>query len=128
MPLPSAVKPRLLTKVNYLRRRAAEAATASHTHPDCFLLECYNPNARAIDLTFTVRLVAQGSRPFQSKIRVTPGYTRSRVPISEITQWLDLTSPFEVEIVPNDCTDTVLYFGLMDFVKERPPRLARRPA
>lgn len=126
-PLPAAIKPRLLGKVNYLRRRAAENAPPSDTRPDSFLLECYNPNARDITLTFTVRAVANGPRPFQTMLPVRPGYTRAKLAFGEISQAVDLTSPFEVEIVPNDCTDSVLYFGLMDFVKEHPQPAAESP-
>ncbi|MCX6575316.1 MAG: HAD-IIIC family phosphatase [Candidatus Aminicenantes bacterium] len=43
--------------------------------------------------------------------------------MADIRQHVDLTHPFEVEIVPNDCDDTVLYFGLVDFVKQ-----SRQPA
>jgi len=117
-PLPGLIKPWLLTKVNYLRRRAAENAPASATRPDCFFLECYNSNARQITLTFTVRVAANKPEAFHTMITVPPGYTRARVPFSDISRSVDLNSPFEVEIVPNDCTDSVLYFGLMDFVKE----------
>ncbi|MBZ5634690.1 MAG: HAD-IIIC family phosphatase [Acidobacteriia bacterium] len=53
-------------------------------------------------------------------IGIAPGYTRTKVALDEILQCIDSDQPFEVEIVPNDCDDTVLYFGLMDFVKESP--------
>jgi FkbH-like protein len=119
MPLPAAVKPRLLVKVNYVRRRAAENAPTSTVSPDSFLLECYNPNARDITVTLTVRTAVPGSPPFQTLLLMKPGYTRSRVAFADIARAVDLTSRFEVEIVPNDCADSVLYFGLMDFVKER---------
>ena len=107
-------------KVNYLRRRAAETAPATDRRPDSFLLECYNPNARHITLTFTVRAAAGEPQAFQTLIGVPPGYTRARVAFVDISQSVDMGSPFEVEIVPNDCSDTALYFGLLDFVKERP--------
>lgn len=119
-PLPSSIKPRVLRKIRYLRTRAAEKAKASEEAPDCFLLECFNPNTRDIALTFTVRLSAQKeARPFQTMITISPGYTRASVAFSDISRSVDTAQPFEVEIVPNDCDNTVLYFGLMDFVKER---------
>jgi FkbH-like protein len=119
-PLPASVKPRVLRKLSYLRRQAAEKDQSDHTLPDYFLLECFNPNARAIALTYTVRLRDQNeARPFQTMIQVSPGYTRAKIALSEIFQAVDVRQPFDVEIIPNDCADTVLYFGLMDFVKER---------
>ena len=121
VPLPGALKPKVLQKINYLRRVSAEKAQSNGEFPDCFLLECFNPNTRTIALTFTVRLRGQkDARPFQDMITVQPGYTRAKIDFSKISRSIDTTQPFEVEIVPNDCDNTVLYFGLMDFVKESP--------
>lgn len=119
LPLPGSFGPRLLTKISYLRRQSAENALPTDESPDYFLLECYNPNPRNIALTFTVRLrIEKETRPFQSIVWLSPGYNRTKVPFSEISQSVDTSRPFEVEIVPNDSDNTVLYFGLMDFVKE----------
>ncbi len=120
-PLPEAIRPRLLTKVGYLRRRAAEGAPASDPRPDAFVLECYNPNARDVSLTLTFKAAGTRTQFFQTRIALPSGYTRARVPLSTVTASVDLTSPFEVEVVPNDCTDTILYFGLMDFVRDHQP-------
>jgi FkbH-like protein len=121
VPLPSPIRRRVLSKVNYLRRRSAEEATASAESPDCFLLECYNPNPRTIALTLSVRLRQDKSvRPFQTVVHVPEGFTRAQVAFSEICRVVDLSQAFEVEIVPNECDGTVLYFGLVDFVKLAP--------
>jgi FkbH-like protein len=123
-PAPRVIQPRLLRKVNYLRRRAAEEAQPTAYPADCFLLECYNPGPARIPLTFTVRAVADPRRQFQTLVNADPGYTRARVPLDEIRATIDVRQPFEAEIVPNGGDDTVLYFGLIDFVTERPqPRL-----
>src|SRR3989442_348478 len=50
LPLSATIKPRLLRKVSYLRRRSAENSLATETVPDCFLLECYNPHAHDVAL------------------------------------------------------------------------------
>jgi FkbH-like protein len=121
VPLPRAIKPRVLQKISYLRRRVAEDAPFSADFPDCFLFECFNPNPHTIHLTFTLRLREQKqARPFQTMISVRPGYNRERVPFSDIQSAVDVAQSFEIEIVPNDADQTVLYFGLMDFVKEFP--------
>jgi FkbH-like protein len=121
VPLPASIKPRVLQKISYLRRQSAENALPNGEPPDSFLLECFNPNARSISLTLTVRPRARKeARPFQTRISLSPGYTRAKVAFSEISQAIETSQPFEVEIVPNDCDNTVLYFGLMDFVKEHP--------
>ena len=52
-------------------------------------------------------------------ISVPPGYTRAEVPFADISRLVDLHQPFEVEIIPNETDGTVLYFGLIDFVKHR---------
>jgi len=120
VPLPTSIKARVLRKIRYLRTRSAQNPQPTKEFPDCFLLECFNPNQRGISLTFTVRLAAQKeARPFQTMITVSPGYTRTKIAFSNISRSIDTKQPFEVEIVPNDCDNTVLYFGLMDFVKER---------
>lgn len=120
VPLPTFIKPQVLQKISYLRRRSAEDAKPTAESPDYFLLECFNPNARTITLTFTVRLRGQAeAMPFQTMIGVKPGYARAQVSFPDISRSIDTSQPFEVEIVPNDCENTVLYFGLMDFVRER---------
>ncbi len=119
-PLPSSLKKKALQKINYLRRRFAEKSNTIKEFPDYFLLECFNPNPRLITLTFTVRLSEQKeARPFQTLIKVAPGYTPAKVAFSEIARSIDTSQAFEVEIVPNDCDNTTLFFGLMDFVRER---------
>jgi FkbH-like protein len=126
-PLPRPIKTKLLGKVAYRRRRATETAPASPEAPDCFLLEVYNPNPAPIDLTLTVHPRGQQSEPaFHRLIPIAAGFVRAQVPFDDIRREVDMTRPFEVEIVPNEPDDTVLYFGIMDFVKlssrlEAPP-------
>jgi FkbH-like protein len=120
IPLWSSIKARVLRKVSYLRRRSAEKALPSADVPDYFLFECYNPNDRTIAVTFTIRLRgANTPRYYQRMISVPPGFVRDRMPFADIAKRIDTTQPFEVEVVPNDCENTVLYFGLLDFVKEQ---------
>jgi FkbH-like protein len=120
LPLPSALKGRVLRKINYVRRRSAEEAPMGGVTPDYFLLECYNPNSRTISLTFSVRIrESKDTRSFQSMISAFPGFSRHKILVSEISLSVDLRQAFEVEITPNDCDDTTMYFGMMDFVKER---------
>jgi FkbH-like protein len=57
--------------------------------------------------------------PFQQLLELSPGFHRVRVGYEEISRFLDLRSPFNIELVPNeDRTETILYFGLMEFVQE----------
>jgi FkbH-like protein len=119
-PLPGSIKTRVLGKVNYRRRVSAEQARASADPPDSFLLECFNPNDRAVFLTLTVRRKDRSvARRFEESISVPLGFTRARIAFGEIARVVDMSQAFEVEIVPNGCENMTLYFGLMDFVKER---------
>jgi HAD superfamily phosphatase (TIGR01681 family) len=120
-PLPTSIKVRVLHKINYLRRRSAENAGAGGERPDCFVLECYNPNPGTVALTFSVRLRAHGTPSFQQMLDVASGYNRIAVPFTDIAASVDFTQPFEIEIVPNDAENLTLYFGLMDFVKKPEP-------
>jgi FkbH-like protein len=120
--LPFPVKSRVLSKVNYLRRVAAEKAPEANDRPDCFLLECYNPGTDLVHLTFTVRLKDRSvARRYEKNIEVSPGYLRAKIPFREIASVIDIALPFELEIVPNNVNEsTTLYFGLMDFIRESP--------
>jgi FkbH-like protein len=121
VPLPHQLKSRVLGKVSYLRRCAAENAPAPRELPDCFVLECYNPNARPICLTISIRArEGAADRSFQQVVQVTPGFLRECVPAKDIFRRVDPGQPFEVEIVPNEVDDTVLYFGMMDFARLLP--------
>lgn len=119
VPLPASLKPRLLRKINYLRRKSAESVRAGGELPEYFLLECYNPGGHEVTLTLTVRTARSAAPPFHSRIVAPPGFTRATVSVSEIFARVDASRPFEIEIVPNHTGDTLLYFGLIDFVRER---------
>jgi FkbH-like protein len=57
--------------------------------------------------------------PYQELIHLTPGFHRIRVPMEEITRFIDVGQPFEIDLIPNDeVGETTLYFGLMEFVTE----------
>jgi len=57
--------------------------------------------------------------PFQQLLELNHGFHRVRMGYEEISRFLDLRSPFNIELVPNEePTETILYFGLMEFVRE----------
>lgn len=128
IPLPLQLRSRVLGKVSYLRRCAAENAPASPDLPDCFLLECYNPNTTPIHVTISVRARTRAvEQNFQRVIQVAPGFIREHVPAKDIFRQVDPGQPFEVEIVPNEVDDTVLYFGMMDFARLHPKAKLTEP-
>lgn len=121
LPLPGSIRERTLRKVAYWRRQEAEAIAASPVMPDSFLIECYNPNERAISLTLTIR-PAEGqafSQPYQSLLPMERGYNRHEIQAGEFSNLIAAGKLFEVEIVPNQADDTTLYFGLIDFIKRK---------
>jgi FkbH-like protein len=120
LPAPSTVT-RMATQKRYgFKKRMAYRGAASETSPTAFVLECYNPSPNVVRLSLTMRSVDEGIRvPFQQLIELSSGYHRIRVGYEQITQFLDLSSPFNIDLVPNeDQTETTLYFGMMDFVRE----------
>lgn len=121
IPLPASLRGRVMRKVSYIRRTKAENRQGEAQRPNCFFMECYNPNNESLSMTLTVkpREFDGATRQFQSLIPLEPGYNRSRIPYKEINQAVDLAKPFEVELVLNNSENTVLYFGLVDFVAEK---------
>lgn len=119
LPLPFPLKSRVLTKVAYRRRLETEQSVAAGDMPDYFLIECFNPNPGTITLTLTVRPRFERSlQPFIRRLDLSPGFNRHQLSAVDISRQTDLRKPFEVEMVPNECDNTVLYFGCLDFVKE----------
>jgi FkbH-like protein len=104
------------------KKRIAYRSTVTSSLPSCFLLECYNPASRTVRLSLTMRSVdGQAKIPFQKLVQLGPGFHRVRVPYDEIAGFVDLRSPFNIDLVPNeDQVETTLYFGMMEFVLETP--------
>ncbi len=120
LPLPSLIRIAAASKRYGFKKRTAASASGSHELPTCFLLECYNPEAREVQLSLTMRAADGNSKtPFQKLMQLTPGFNRIRIPVEEITAFIDLYRPFGIELIPNeDAGEPTLYFGLMEFVIE----------
>jgi FkbH-like protein len=101
------------------KKRMANRVHASENLPTAFVVECYNPSSLPVRLSLTMRSVDGNVKvPFQKLLDIAPGFHRSRVSYVEIAKFLDLASPFTVDLVPNEDRETMLYFGLIDFVRE----------
>ena len=85
VPVPSSIKPRVLRKISYLRRQSAENVQVNEEFPDCFLLECYNPNERNIALTLTLDQGLKKGDTVSNMICLSPGYTRAKSGIFSIS-------------------------------------------
>jgi FkbH-like protein len=120
LPVPASIKGVVTGKRYSLKKRLAYRTNTSDLLPTSFLLECYNPGTEPVRLSLTIRSINEKLQiPFQKLIEVGPGFQRVRVPYLEIAGVVDLTVPFNVELIPNDDTNEItLFFGLMDFVRE----------
>jgi len=124
LPLPSRMKSVVTTKRYGMKKRLAARGRWKSETPTCFLLECFNPAGGAVSLSLTIRLSDPGVRiPFQKLIEIKPGFQCVRIPFDEISDVIDLNTPFSVELIPNhNDHEVTLYFGLMEFVQESQPR------
>jgi FkbH-like protein len=127
LPLPSLLKKSITGKRYSFKKRKAANAGSGGGWPTCFLIECYHPGSRPVQLSLTMRPNdAEGKISFQQLVELNPGFQRIRIPITEIASLLDLTVPFSIDIIPNgDLAETTLYFGLIEFVRE-PNQLLRQ--
>jgi FkbH-like protein len=97
--------------------------------PDYFIVECYNPGDASIGVSLTMRAFDEARPvPYQRLLDVAPGYARFAVAVADIARVLDVRSPFNIELIPNNVPDgTTLYFGMLDFASgtDLAPGLAR---
>jgi FkbH-like protein len=92
--------------------------------PSSFLVEVYNPQPTAVSLSLVMR-DADGplrDRPFQELLRLTPGFSRIRIPYERIAPHIEASRQFHITVCPNllEPSDEglTLYFGLVSFVQE----------
>jgi FkbH-like protein len=126
--LPRPLKQFATQKRYSFKKRMAYHAGTGKSSPTAFMVECYNPTPKTIRLSLTMRSTDDRVKiPFQHLLELSPGFHRVRIKYEEIARILDLHSPFTVELVPNeDQKETVLYFGLMEFIREvsKPEKLS----
>jgi FkbH-like protein len=130
LPLPNPLRKLAVTKRYSWKKRQAVKGPLSDRRPTAFVFECYNPADKSVDLSLTIRAAGAAQKiPFQALKRVDPGYTLVRIPYGEISGVVDLSLPFNVELIPNGVDKEItLYFGLLDFVQERPqPATSAKP-
>ena len=107
------------TKRYSLKKRQAILETSNPDAPNCFLIECYNPNAQTVAITLSVRTDPNPIQ-FQKLFLMRPGFNREYVALGEIQRKVDLTSNFQIDLTPNEIADGLtLYFGAIDFVVDR---------
>jgi FkbH-like protein len=128
LPLPSVVKAPATRRRYSWKKKVGSMPATSGQLPTSFVCECYNPGPHTVKLSLTVRPASDMVQiHYQKLMELAPGFRRIRVPISEITQVLDVRQPFNIELTPNEVDETItLYFGVMDFVQEMDAELAKR--
>jgi FkbH-like protein len=120
LPLPKSVKSVVVDKRYSLKKRLASRSGRQHKLPTSFLLECFNPTSQTIPLSLSIRSFRKDEKiPFQKLVALNPGFQLVRIPFEEISSAVNLDSPFNVELIPNEIGEEItLYFGLMEFVQE----------
>jgi FkbH-like protein len=123
IPLPAGIKATVTGKRYSFKKRIASRPVEAPDLPTAFLMECYNPESHSVRLSLTLRSPNEEVKiPFQKLVELRPGFQRIRVPIDEITRFLDVGKPFNIDLIPNDVEGvedvTTLYFGLIEFVQE----------
>jgi FkbH-like protein len=120
LPLPKPVKSVIAGKRYSLKKRQAIRTVREHKAPTSFVLECYNPTTRSVPLSITFRSFRKEEKiPFQRLVALAAGFQLIRIPFEEISNVINLDSPFNVELIPNEIDEEItLYFGLMEFVQE----------
>jgi FkbH-like protein len=122
LPLPDPLRQKIVRKRYRDKKKFSQRPNLSGPLPDYFLMECYNPNAQPIRLTFQLRSKEDDESQrvnYQRLVEVPHGFHRERVPVAAIAAFVDLRRRFAMSIVPNEIADgTTLYFGLLDFVSD----------
>jgi len=121
LPVPAALKKSAISKRYGMKKRIALRGERTQLTPTSFIVECFNPHNEVILLSISIRSFDAAQKiPFQRLLPVKPGAHILRIPVNDIAANVSLSSPFNIEIIPNDVDEeTTLYFGLMEFVQER---------
>lgn len=123
LPVPVRFRKAVIGKRYSMKKRFALRSKRTENAPTSFLLECFNPLNGTIPLSFTIRSFDKDQRiPFQKLIDLKPGFQTVQIPFEEISKMVDVDSPFNIELIPNEIgKEITLYFGLMEFVEEAGP-------
>ncbi len=120
--LPTRIRSLVSSKRYSMKKRLASRPGSAPSLHCSFVVECYNPQERAVSLSFTIRSASINvTIPYQKLINFAPGFNRLQIPCEEMAAVVDLSRPFNVEMVPNgEVAALTLIFGLIDFVQEAP--------
>lgn len=120
--LPVKIKSLLSQKRYSMKKKLAAAAQPGLIQPSAFMVECLNPSTEPARMTVIMRPAeAKTLQAFHKVLEMMPGFQSLQIPVTEIEKFIDLNSPFNVEIEPSDSDrQLTLIFGLLDFVTTHP--------
>ena len=123
LPVPAQLKKTITSKRYGMKKRFALRGGRSDDAPTSFLVECFNPLSQPVAISLTVRSFDKnGQIPFQRLIDLQPGVHVVRIPFEDISKVMDVSVPFNIELIPNEIgREITLYFGLLEFVEEVEP-------
>lgn len=126
-PVPLRVKNFLRSTYLWVKSRFIRLSYNQKADPDCFLVECFNPNHFNISLLFSIRPDRNREfEPFLKRLECKPcTFTRHEIPFSEILEKIGTEKTFKLEILPTDISEEnselTLYFGCLDFIRKTRP-------
>ena len=92
MPIPGPIKSVVISKRYSLKKRLACRQQQRSHAPTSFVVECFNPLDRKVDVSLTIWSAMKGKViPFQRLIAIDPGYTLVRIPAAQIEALVDLS-------------------------------------
>ncbi|WP_213806316.1 HAD-IIIC family phosphatase [Granulicella sp. dw_53] len=120
LPLPKSIKNLIVGKRYGIKKRLSRRTSRTSEVPTSLVLECYNPAETTVALSLTVRSAGKNDNiPFQKLVSLVPGSNLIKIPFVDIASVVNLSFPFNIEILPNDIDEEMtLYFGLMEFIQE----------
>lgn len=101
------------------------AASDSEFLPTHFILEVFNPSDRPLFLVLTIRASAgeKMKTPFQKRIEVAPGFSRTKITFCDISKFISIGTPSYYTVTPEideaSITTVDAYFGFIGYVCEK---------
>jgi len=127
--IPARMQRRIKQWVSHSGRYADPALS-----PDYFLVEIFNPNTTACQLTLKLINPDPEKRniPYQELLDVKPGFNRFKFDCAPIFNRVDTRASIHITVIPNNIDDQdaplTLYFGSLGFVADKVYREQRQRA
>ena len=102
------------------RRRWAEGSTPRGPEPSYLLVEVLNPGKQPASLNIEISTSDDVSHaPLIRSYQIT-GFQRIKLPCTEISEWVDMRKPFNIDLIPaTEEGSTDLVFGMTELVHDQ---------